>query len=219
MKQGDITISTAEPIPYFLSRVDDGIEAIARGKMVIVVDDEDRENEGDLIMAADAVTPEAINFMATEGRGLICVSVGAERLAELDLPQMVPENTEYLSTGFTISCDLRHGTTTGISASDRAKTIMALTVKETSAQDFNRPGHVFPLRAHPDGVLGRRGHTEASLDLARLAGRYPAGVLCEIASQDGSMARLPVLIEFAQRHNLKIISIADLISWRVRHGN
>ena len=162
-----------------LDRVEDAIIAIAHGEMVIVVDDADRENEGDLIMAADAVTAADINFMATEGRGLICVSLSAERLQQLDLPQMVPNNTEYLSTGFTVTCDLRDGTTTGISVSDRARTIRALADEGRIPADFSRPGHVFPLRAHPEGVLGRPGHTEAALDLARLAGRFPGGVLCE----------------------------------------
>ena len=200
--------------PIVLDRVEDAITAIARGEMVIVVDDADRENEGDLIMAADAVTPADINFMATEGRGLICVSLSAERLEQLELPQMVGNNTEFLSTGFTITCDLREGTTTGISASDRAKTIRALTDDNRVPGDFNRPGHVFPLRAHPEGVLGRPGHTEASLDLSRLAGRSCGGVLCEIALPDGEMARLPDLAAFARRYGLKLISIEDLIAWR-----
>jgi len=200
--------------PVALDRIEDAIAAIARGEMVIVVDDADRENEGDLIMAADAVTAADINFMATEGRGLICVSLSAARLERLKLPQMVPENTEYLCTGFAITCDLREGTTTGISASERARTIRALADEGRGPSDFNRPGHVFPLRAHPEGVLGRPGHTEAALDLARLAGRYPAGVLCEIALPDGEMARLPDLAAFAGRHGLRLISICDLIAWR-----
>lgn len=202
------------PIAIALDPIEDAVAAIARGEMVVVVDDADRENEGDLIMAADAVTPEAINFMAIEGRGLICVSMTGERLASLELPQMVANNTDYQSTGFTITCDLRAGTTTGISASDRALTIRALADARSVAADFNRPGHVFPLRAHPEGVLGRPGHTEASLDLARLAGRAPAGVLCEIAMPDGSMARLPDLVPFARRYGLKLVSIEDLIAWR-----
>jgi|TARA_Y100000815_G_scaffold189736_1_gene173179 3,4-dihydroxy 2-butanone 4-phosphate synthase len=197
-----------------LDRVEDAIIAIAHGEMVIVVDDADRENEGDLIMAADAVTAADINFMATEGRGLICVSLSAERLQQLDLPQMVPNNTEYLSTGFTVTCDLRDGTTTGISVSDRARTIRALADEGRIPADFSRPGHVFPLRAHPEGVLGRPGHTEAALDLARLAGRFPGGVLCEIALPNGEMARLPDLVAFARIHMLKLISIEDLIAWR-----
>ena len=207
----------ADPARVF-DPIEDAVAAIARGAMVIVVDDADRENEGDLIMAADAATPAAINFMATEGRGLICVSLSAERLEDLALPQMVPDNTEYLSTGFAVTCDLREGTTTGISASDRALTIRALADAQRVAADFNRPGHVFPLRAHPDGVLGRPGHTEAALDLARLAGRAPGGVLCEIALPGGEMARLPDLIGFARRHGLKLISIEDLIAWRRTHG-
>lgn len=199
--------------------IEGALSAIANGEMVIVVDDEGRENEGDLIMAADAVTPAAINFMATLGRGLICVAMTTNRLEDLALPQMVPENTEYLSTGFAISCDLKEGTTTGISATDRAKTIRALADARRVAADFNRPGHVFPLRAHPRGVLGRQGHTEAAVDLARFAGRYPAGVLCEIAQPDGEMARLPELWRFARQHRLTLVSIADLIVWReARYG-
>lgn len=207
-------LGSAAVWPILLDPVEDAIKAIARGEMVIVVDDVDRENEGDLIMAADAVTPDDINFMATQGRGLICVSLSAERLERLELPQMVPENTEYLSTGFTVTCDLREGTTTGISASDRAQTIRALADETRVPGDFNRPGHVFPLRAHPQGVLGRTGHTEAALDLSRLAGRYPAGILCEIASSGGEMARLPELAVFARQHGLKLISIEDLVGWR-----
>lgn len=211
----DLNLMEGEIVaPTVLDRVEDAIAAIARGEMVIVVDDADRENEGDLIMAADAVTPADINFMATEGRGLVCVSLSAERLERLDLPQMVPDNTEYLCTGFTVTCDLRKGTSTGISASDRARTIRALADEERVPGDFNRPGHVFPLRAHPEGVLGRPGHTEAALDLARLAGRYPGGVLCEIALPDGEMARLSDLAAFARRYGLKLMSIADLIAWR-----
>jgi len=202
-----------QPIAIALDPIEDAIAAIARGEMVVVVDDADRENEGDLIMAADAATPQAINFMAVEGRGLICVSMPGKRLEALDLPQMVAKNTDYQSTGFAITCDLRAGTTTGISASDRALTIRALADKRSVAGDFNRPGHVFPLRAHPRGVLGRPGHTEASLDLVRLAERYPAGVLCEIAMPDGSMARLPDLFLFARRHGLKLVSIEDLVAW------
>lgn len=204
--------------PTTLDRVQDAIAAIARGEMVIVVDDADRENEGDLIMAADAVTPADINFMATQGRGLVCVSLPSERLEQLDLPQMVPGNTEYLCTGFTVTCDLREGTTTGISASDRARTIRALVERQYVSADFNRPGHVFPLRAHQEGVFGRPGHTEAALDLARLAGRYPGGILCEIALPDGEMARLSDLADFARRWGLKLISIEDLIAWRRKNG-
>lgn len=198
--------------------IEDAIAAIANGEIVIVMDGEDRENEGDMIMAADAVTPDAINFMATLGRGLICVAMTAERLKDLALPQMVPENTEYLTTGFTVTCDLAKGTTTGISASDRAKTIRALADDRRGAADFNRPGHVFPLRAHPQGAIGRPGHTEAAVDLARLAGRYPAGVLCEIARPDGEMARLTELHRFARLHRFRLVSIADLIAWRRTHG-
>lgn len=200
--------------PFTLDRVEDAIAAVGRGEMVIVVDDADRENEGDLVMAADAATAADINFMATEGRGLICVSLSAERLEHLALPQMVPDNTEYLCTGFSITCDLREGTTTGISASDRAKTVRALVDEARVPSDFNRPGHVFPLRAHPDGVLGRPGHTEAALDLSRLAGRSSGGVLCEIMRPDGEMASLPDLMAFARLYGLRLISIEDLIAWR-----
>ena len=197
-----------------LDSIDDAIDAIAKGQVVVVVDDEDRENEGDLIMAADAATPEALAFFVRYTSGVVCATLTHDRCVALNLPQMVPENTEYMHTGFTITVDLREGTTTGISASDRAKTIRALADPAAQAHDFNRPGHVFPLRAHPDGVLGRPGHTEAAVDLARLAGRAPAGVLCEIVSDDGEMARLPELIRFAKTHNLRIISIEDLIAWR-----
>jgi len=216
MKQDRIDTTAALPTMPTFATIEDAIEDIRAGRLVVVVDDEDRENEGDLIMAADAVTPEAVNFMAVEGRGLICVAMQEERLAALQLPQMVPENTEYLFTGFTITCDLREGTTTGISARDRALTIKALADGKRTADDFNRPGHVFPLRAHPDGVLGRPGHTEAAVDLARLAGRYPAGVLCEIALPDGEMARLPDLVAFSVRHGLKLVTIADLVTWRAK---
>ena len=201
-----------------LDSIEDALADIAAGRMVIVVDDEDRENEGDLIMAADAVTPEAMAFVVRHTSGMVCVAMPLDRLEALDLPQMVPTNTEYMSTGFTITVDLKAGTTTGISAEDRAKTIRALADPRSVATDFNRPGHVFPLRAHPDGVFGRAGHTEAAIDLTRLAGRASAGLLCEIVSeQDGSMARLPELLEFGLRHGLRVVSIKDLVAWRQRH--
>lgn len=192
------------------------IRAIRVGELVIVVDDEGRENEGDLIGAAERVTPEMINFMATHGRGLICVSLTEERLQELDLPQMVARNTARMETSFTISVDVIEGTTTGISAPDRAATVRALAAPNTRPTDLGRPGHIFPLRAAPGGVLRRSGHTEASLDLARLAGCYPSGVLCEILNENGSMARLPDLRAVAQRFGLKIISVAALIAHRRR---
>lgn len=188
-----------------------------KGNFVIVVDDEDRENEGDLVIAAEYITPDKINFMETHARGLICVPITAERCEELELPMMVINNTSIHSTPFTVSVDLlTHGCTTGISAYDRAQTILAMTRKETRPEDLGRPGHVFPLRAQSKGVLRRSGHTEATIDLARLAGLYPAGVLAEIKKEDGSMARLPELMEMARKFNLKIISVADLIKYRLQ---
>ncbi|MGO0121757.1 bifunctional 3,4-dihydroxy-2-butanone-4-phosphate synthase/GTP cyclohydrolase II [Desulfothermobacter acidiphilus] len=195
--------------------IEEAIADIRAGKMVIVVDDEDRENEGDLVMAAEKVTPEAINFMATYGRGLICAPLTEERADELDLPPMVPHNTDPHGTAFTVSVDAK-GVTTGISAHERAYTVRKLIDPNTTPHDFRRPGHVFPLRAKKGGVLRRAGHTEAAVDLARLAGLYPAGVLCEIMKDDGTMARVPELMEFARLHGLKIITIADLIGYRRR---
>jgi len=197
-----------------LDRVEDAIAAIRAGEIVIVVDDEDRENEGDLIGAAERATPEMVNFMAKHGRGLICVSLEEERLRALELPPMVSRNTAKMATPFTVSVDAVVGTTTGISAHDRARTIGALIAPETRPEDLARPGHVFPLRAAPGGVLRRAGHTEASCDLARLAGLVPAGVLCEVMDEDGSMARLPELTRLAQRFDLRIISVAALIGFR-----
>ncbi|RKY31856.1 MAG: bifunctional 3,4-dihydroxy-2-butanone-4-phosphate synthase/GTP cyclohydrolase II [Candidatus Omnitrophota bacterium] len=196
------------------SGIEEAIEDIKNGKFVIVVDDENRENEGDLIIAAEKVTPEAINFMAKEARGLICVALLPERLEELKLPPMVPENTALHGTDFTVSVDAAYGVTTGISAYDRAFTIKVLIDKKTKPEDLARPGHVFPIRAKPGGVLVRAGHTEAAVDLAKLAGLYPAGVMCEIMGDDGKMAKLPQLIEFAEKYNLKIITIKDLITYR-----
>ncbi|MEE1884979.1 bifunctional 3,4-dihydroxy-2-butanone-4-phosphate synthase/GTP cyclohydrolase II [Pedobacter flavus] len=199
-----------------LNKIADAIEDIKVGKVVIVVDDEDRENEGDFVAAAEYATPEVINFMATHGRGLICASLTAERCKELDLNLMVGNNTAVHETNFTVSIDLiGHGCTTGISASDRSKTVMALTNPATLPADLGRPGHIFPLRAQEGGVLRRAGHTEATVDLARLAGLQPAGVLVEILKEDGEMARLPDLIEIAKLHNLKIVSIKDLIAYRL----
>ena len=202
-----------------LDSVEEAIAAIARGEIVVVADDEDRENEGDLIMAADLATPEAIAFFVRHTSGVICVGLTGERCAELDLPQMVVprDNNEALGTAFTVSVDLREGTSTGISAADRALTLRALADPSRGAAEFNRPGHVFPLRARPGGVLKRAGHTEASVDLARLAGRRPAGVLCEVVLDDGRMARADDLRRFADEHGLKFISIADLIRYRRRH--
>nr|WP_204260238.1 bifunctional 3,4-dihydroxy-2-butanone-4-phosphate synthase/GTP cyclohydrolase II [Caloranaerobacter azorensis] len=198
---------------FKFNTIEEAIVDIKQGKMIIVVDDENRENEGDLVMAAEKVTPEAVNFMAKYGRGLICMPVISERLKALDIPQMVSENTDSHSTAFTISIDAKE-TKTGISAFERALTIRKVLDKNAKPQDFKRPGHVFPLEARQGGVLKRAGHTEAAVDLAKLANLYPAGVICEIMNDDGSMARLPQLMEFAKKHNLKIITIADLIAYR-----
>jgi 3,4-dihydroxy 2-butanone 4-phosphate synthase/GTP cyclohydrolase II len=197
------------------ARIEDAIDAIARGDIVVVVDDHDRENEGDLIMAAEHVTPESIAFFIRHTSGVICAPMTGDRLDELDLPQMVADNTETQRTAFTVSVDARQGTTTGISAADRCTTIQALIDPRTRAADLARPGHIFPLRAREGGVLKRSGHTEAAVDLARLAGLYPAGVLCEVVSEDKEhMARLPELERFAAEHGLLLISIADLIRYR-----
>lgn len=197
-----------------ISSITEAIEAIANGEFVVVVDDEDRENEGDLIIAGDAITPEKMGFMVRYTSGVVCLAAEGSRLDELRLPPMVTHNTESLRTAFTISIDYTHGTTTGISAADRAATVKAFCDADTSEEDFNRPGHIFPLRYHPGGVLRRAGHTEAAVDLSRLAGRYPAGVLCEMVHDDGSVMRLPDLERFAKEHELKLITIADLISYR-----
>jgi len=203
---------------FKFNTIEEALEDIAQGKMVIVVDDPDRENEGDLVMAAEKVTPEAINFMAKYGRGLICLTLTPQRCEELDLYPMAIRNTDPKGTYFCVSIDAhpRFGTTTGISAFDRAITIKLAISPEAKPTDFIRPGHVFPLKAKPGGVLERAGHTEASVDLARLAGLYPAGVICEIMKEDGTMARLPDLMEFAKSFNLKIITIADLIRYRLK---
>jgi 3,4-dihydroxy 2-butanone 4-phosphate synthase len=194
-----------------ISKIEDAIAAISRGEMVIVVDDHDRENEGDLVFAAQDASPEKIAFMMNRARGLICISMEGERLDALDIPLMVPNNTELLKTAFTVSVDYLPGTTTGISAADRAATIKALIDPNTRPEDFARPGHIFPLRANQRGVLGRPGHTEAAIDLCRLAGKTSSGVICEIANDDGSMARLPELEIFAAAHGLHLITIADLV--------
>ena len=196
--------------------IPEAIEDIRQGKMVILVDDEDRENEGDLTMAAEKVTPEAINFMATYGRGLICLSLTPEKVEALDLPLMTKQNEAAFQTAFTVSIEARHGVTTGISAADRATTILTAVRPDAKPYDLVRPGHVFPLRAREGGVLQRAGQTEGSVDLARLAGLTPAGVICEIMNEDGTMARLPQLIPFARRHGLKIVTIRDLIAYRMR---
>ena len=202
---------------FTLDTIEEAIEEIRKGNFIIVVDDEDRENEGDLIIAAECITPEKINFLETHARGLICAPVTKERAEELELPMMVTNNTSIHATPFTVSIDLlTHGCTTGISAYDRAQTIFALTRTETAPEDFGRPGHIFPLRAQSKGVLRRAGHTEATIDFARLAGLYPAGALAEIKNEDGSMARLPELIEMARKYTLKIVSVADLIKYRLQ---
>ncbi len=201
---------------YKFNTIDEAIEDIAKGRMVILVDDEDRENEGDLCMAAEKVTPTAINFMAKHGRGLVCLSLTPRRVEELQLPMMTEDNTSQFGTAFTVSIEAKRGVTTGISAADRSTTILTAIDPKTGADDLARPGHVFPLRAKPGGVLQRAGQTEGSVDLARLAGLYPAGVICEIMSDDGTMARVPELTEFAKKHSLKIVTVKDLIHYRIR---
>lgn len=203
-----------------LNTISEAIEDIKNGKVIIVVDDEDRENEGDFIAAAECVTPEMINFMSKYGRGLICAPITEARSEELDLPLMVNKNTVLHNTQFTVSIDLKgNGCTTGISVHDRAKTIKALTVPNTKPEDFGRPGHIFPLRAKEGGVLRRTGHTEAAIDLARLAGFQPAGILVEILNEDGTMARLPHLLEVAKKFDLKIISIENLVAYRMKYDS
>lgn len=197
------------------SAIEDAIEDIRQGKMVVVVDDEDRENEGDIIIAAEHVTPEAINFMATYAKGLICTPMEGERLDALNIPQMVANNTDHHETAFTVSVDA-YDTETGISAYERCQTVKRLIDPQAKPSDFRRPGHVFPLRAVPGGVLRRAGHTEATTDLARLAGLYPAGLCCEIMEDDGHMMRTPQLMEFADRHNLRILTVQSLIEYRKR---
>ncbi len=201
-----------------LNKIEEAIEEIQKGKCIIVVDDEDRENEGDFVTAARNVTPEMINFMSTHGRGLICAAITEQRCAELDLQPMVVDNTSLHETAFTVSIDLLgNGCTTGISAHDRSKTVLALIDPATKREDLGRPGHIFPLKAKNCGVLRRAGHTEATIDISTLAGFEPAGALVEIMNEDGSMARLPQLLEIAKRFNLKIISIKDLIEYRLKH--
>ncbi len=200
-----------------LATIPEAIKDIRDGKFVIVVDDEDRENEGDLTIAADKITPQTINFLAKYARGLICVPMEGRRLDELKIPIMVQDNTSRFSTAFTVSVEAKHGVTTGISAADRARTIKALVDPTTTTEDIVRPGHMFPLRAKEGGVLVRAGHTEAIVDLAKLAGLYPAGVICEILNEDGTMARLPELEKLSQKFDIKIISVSDLIAYRRRH--
>lgn len=201
---------------YRFNTIDEAIEDIEKGKMVILVDDEDRENEGDLCMAAEKVTPEAINFMAKYGRGLICLSLTPERVEELKLPLMTDDNTSPFGTAFTVSIEAKRGVTTGISAADRAKTILTAIDPRTKPDDLARPGHIFPLKARPGGVLQRAGQTEGSVDLAKMARLIPAGVICEIMNDDGTMARIPELMEFAKKHNLKVVTVKDIIKYRMR---
>lgn len=198
------------------NKIEAALEDISQGKTVILVDDEDRENEGDLVIAAEKVTPEAINFMAKEGRGLICLSLTEERADHLELPPMVADNSCSFGTAFTVSIEARTGVTTGISAVDRARTIQVAVADDSTAKDLARPGHVFPLRAKQGGVLVRTGQTEGSVDMARLAGLKPAGVICQIMNDDGTMSRMPQLREFALKHGLKIVSVADLVAYRMQ---
>ncbi len=196
--------------------IEDAVADIREGRMIIIVDDEDRENEGDLVCAAEKVTPEIINFMARHARGLICLPLTEERCDELHLTTQVADNTSFLGTAFTVSIDARKGVTTGISAADRATTVLAAVDSNTKPLDLARPGHIFPLRAKNGGVLVRPGQTEASVDIARIAGLYPAGVICEVMNEDGTMARLPELVTFAAAHGLKMITVADLVRYRIR---
>jgi 3,4-dihydroxy-2-butanone 4-phosphate synthase len=200
------------------AKIEDAVAAIACGEMVVVVDDHHRENEGDIVFAADAATPEKIAFMMKNARGLICVAMEQERLDALEIPLMVVNNTESMKTAFTVSVDYIHGTTTGISAPDRSSTVRALIDPSSQPADFARPGHIFPLRANPQGVLARPGHTEAAVELCKLAGLAPAGVICEVANDDGTMSRLDDLVGFARRHGLLLIAIEDLISYIRQSG-
>jgi 3,4-dihydroxy 2-butanone 4-phosphate synthase / GTP cyclohydrolase II len=204
-------------MPIRFATVEEAIEEFRQGRQIVLVDDEDRENEGDLALPAEKITPAAINFMAKHGRGLVCLALTEDRCDELHLPPMSPVNTSALGTAFTESIDARRGTTTGISAADRATTVLAAIDPATRPADLGRPGHIFPLRARRGGVLVRAGQTEASVDLARIAGLYPAGVICEIMAEDGTMARLPELSEFCAEHGLKLLTVAELVRYRMRH--
>jgi 3,4-dihydroxy 2-butanone 4-phosphate synthase / GTP cyclohydrolase II len=204
----------AESLP--LASIREALADLRAGRMIVIVDDEDRENEGDLMIAAEMISPEAINFMATRARGLICMAITGERADVLELSPMVSRNTSWGGTAFTVSADAKgRGVTTGISAYDRAQTVLAIVDAETGPEDLARPGHIFPLRARRDGVLERRGHTEAAVDLARLAGLNPSGVICEIANDDGTMACLPDLIRFCRKYDLTMVSVADLVRYRI----
>jgi len=211
--QPRLEIAKTKGSPF--ARIEDAVDAIREGQMVIVVDDEDRENEGDLTIAAEKITPDAINFMARYGRGLICLSMTPERLDELEIPLMVSQNSSRFDTGFCVTIEAKHRTSTGISAADRAATVLAAIDPETKPADLARPGHMFPLRSRTGGVLARTGQTEASVDLARIAGLYPAGVICEVMNEDGTMARVPQLARFAKRHGLLMVTVADLIKYRM----
>jgi len=214
----EITIAKgARKAPGPFARIEDAVEAFRAGEIIIVVDDEDRENEGDLTIAAEKVTPEAINFMARFGRGLICLSMTPDRLDELEIPMMVSQNTSRFETGFCVSIEAKGRTTTGISAADRAATVLAVLDPATRPSDLARPGHTFPLRSRSGGVIERAGQTEAAIDLARIAGLYPAGVICEIMNEDGTMARVPELTKYAKKHHLLMITIKDLIRYRIRN--
>ncbi len=212
----EILDAAAAPEPLALAPIREALAALRPGRMVVIVDDEDRENEGDLMIAAEMITPEAINFMATRARGLICMAITGERADTLELSPMVSRNTSWGGTAFTVSVDARgRGVTTGISAYDRAQTVLAIVDADTVPEDLARPGHIFPLRARRGGVLERRGHTEAAVDLARLAGLNGAGVICEIANDDGTMACLPDLIRFCRKYDLRMVSVADLARHRI----
>jgi 3,4-dihydroxy 2-butanone 4-phosphate synthase/GTP cyclohydrolase II len=210
-----LAIAKTKGSPF--ARIEDAVEAIREGRMIIVVDDEDRENEGDLTIAAEKITPEAINFMARHGRGLICLSMTPERLDELEIPLMVSQNSSRFDTGFCVTIEAKHQTSTGISAADRAATVLAAIDPATRPGDLARPGHMFPLRSRTGGVLTRTGQTEAAVDLAKIAGLYPAGVICEVMNEDGTMARVPQLARFAKRHGLLMVTVADLIKYRMHN--
>jgi 3,4-dihydroxy-2-butanone 4-phosphate synthase len=215
-----ISRSTVTPEQCGFENIEVALRELRAGRMIVVVDDEDREDEGDLVMAAEMITPAAINFMVTHGRGLVCVAMTGERLDELRLTQMAVNNTALGGTGFTVSIDAKgHGITTGVSASDRAQTIRAAIDAQSNPDDFARPGHVFPLRCCPGGVLERRGHTEAAVDLARLAGLHSSGVICEILKDDGTMARVPDLVQFCKLHELRMITIEDLTQYRLAYDS
>lgn len=199
------------------ARIEDAVDAVRAGRMIIIVDDADRENEGDLMMAAEKVTPDAINFMARYGRGLICLSMTPERLDELEIPLMVSQNSSRFDTGFCVTIEAKHQTSTGISAADRAATVLAAIDPATKPSDLARPGHMFPLRSRTGGVLARTGQTEAAVDLARIAGLYPAGVICEVMNEDGTMSRVPQLARFAKRHGILMVTVADLIKYRMHN--